>query len=52
MDAQVPKKAAFTLNLDLNDPTEARLASCARRIGHRLTTFPLKIPRARSLFSK
>ena len=36
MDAQVPKKAAFTLNLDLNDPTEARLASCARRIGHLL----------------
>jgi hypothetical protein len=36
MDAQVTEKTASTPSLDLNDPTEARLASCARRIGQLL----------------
>jgi hypothetical protein len=36
MDAQVTEKTASTPSLDLNDPTEARLASCAHRIGQLL----------------
>jgi hypothetical protein len=36
MDAQVTEKIASTPRLDPNDPTEARLADCARRIGQLL----------------
>lgn len=36
MDAQVTEKTASTPSLDLNDPTEARLAGCARRISQLL----------------
>jgi hypothetical protein len=36
MDTQVPEKTASTPSLDLNDPTEARLAGCARRISQLL----------------
>jgi hypothetical protein len=36
MSAAVTEKASPTPSLDLNDPTEARLARCARRIGQLL----------------
>ena len=36
MDAKVTEKTASTPSLDLSDPTEARLAGCARRIGQLL----------------
>jgi hypothetical protein len=36
MDAQVPEKTASRTSLDSNDPTEARLAGCARRISQLL----------------
>ncbi len=36
MDAQVTEKPASTPSLDLNDPTEARLAGCAGRISQLL----------------
>ncbi len=38
MDAQVSKETASALSLHLNDPTEARLAGCAHRIGQFLAT--------------
>src|ERR1700733_14402729 len=36
MDAQVPEKTGSTPSLDLNDPTEAQLAACARPISQLL----------------